>query len=274
MLYLVSTPIGNLKDITFRAIEILNSVDLIACEDTRHSLFLLNHYNIKKPLLSYHKFNLRESGLKIIENLKQGKTVALITDAGMPGISDPGKELVQLCLESKEPYTIIPGANAALSALILSGFDSALFAFCGFIPKTSKEIKSFFDKIKKMQSTLIFYCAPHSINKDLETINKFLGNRKCAAVKEITKIYESVQFINACEKIEEPKGEYVLIVEGLERADDNPLNQLTIEEHIDYYLKQNISKMEAIKLVAKDRALSKSVIYNNTIINVKKQAEE
>lgn len=265
MLYLVSTPIGNLKDITYRAVEILNSADLIACEDTRHSLILLNHYNIKKPLMSYHKFNFKESGLKIIENLKQGKTVALITDAGIPGISDPGSEMVKLCLENEEPYTIIPGANAALSALVLSGFDSSIFTFCGFIPKTNREMKIFFDKIKNIQSTLIFYCAPHGINKDLENINKFLGSRKCAVVKEITKIYENVEFLTTGGKINEPKGEYVLIVEGLKRAEENPLNMLTVEEHIDYYLKQGISKMEAIKRTALDRNANKSEIYKNTI---------
>lgn len=263
MLYLVSTPIGNLKDITFRAVEVLNSVDLIACEDTRHSLVLLNHYNIKKPLFSYHKFNFKESGKKIIEELKQGKTLALITDAGMPGISDPGSEIVRLCLENKEPYTIIPGANAALSGLILSGFDNSIFTFCGFIPKINKETKIFFGKIKNIQSTLVFYCAPHSINNDLENIHKNLGLRKCAAVKEITKIYESVQFINSDEKINEPRGEYVLIVQGAENADNNPLNLLSVEEHIDYYLKQNIPKMEAIKLTAKDRSLNKNIVYKD-----------
>lgn len=264
MLYLVSTPIGNLKDITYRAIEILNSVDIIACEDTRHSLVLLNHYNVKKPLFSYHKFNFKESGLKIIENLKSGKNVALITDAGMPGISDPGQEIVQLCLENNESYTIIPGANAALSALTLSGFNSSMFTFCGFIPKTNKEREEFFGKIINLETTLIFYCAPHGINKDLENINKALGLRKCAAVKEITKVFENVNFITTAGTIAEPRGEYVLIVEGAVKA-ENPLNKLTVKEHIDYYLKHDVSKMEAVKLVAKDRKVSKNIIYKDTL---------
>ena len=263
MLYLVSTPIGNLKDITYRAIEVLNQVDMIACEDTRHSMILLNHYSIKKPLFSYHKFNLKQSGEKIMEYLKEGKDIALISDAGTPGISDPGQDIVNLCIKNNQPYTFIPGANAATSALVMSGFDSSLFTFCGFIPENNLDRKIFFDKIKNVRTSLIFYCAPHKLNKDLENINKNLGLRSCALVKEISKIHESVHITKTDEVIAEPKGEYVVVVEGAKKS--NPLNELEIFEHVNFYTDQGYSKMDAIKAAARDRDLSKNTVYKKIL---------
>lgn len=264
MLYFVGTPIGNLKDISLRAIEVLKQVDEIACEDTRHSIGLLNAYEIKKPLVSYHKFNEREAGERLIEKLKAGKDIALITDAGMPVISDPGNILVNMLIENGLEFTVIPGASAFVSALVLSGLDSARFCFLGFMPQKSSERKEFLEKYKDLDMTLIFYSAPHDIKKDIESIYKVFGDRKAVAVKEITKLHERAEHFNLETGLtSEPKGEYVLLVEGGKQENKNL--SLTEKEHIEMYIKQGFDKKEALKMVAKERGVSKSSLYKYTI---------
>ncbi len=264
MLYLVATPIGNLKDISFRAIETLKNVDEIACEDTRHSLGLLNAYEIKKPLFSYHKFNEKEAGLKLIEKLKDGKNIALITDAGMPVISDPGNILVNMLVENELEFTVIPGACAFVSALVLSGLDSSRFCFLGFLPSKASERKEFLEKYKNLDMTLIFYSAPHDVKKDIETLYSVFGERRAVTVREITKLHESVDRFDLSNGLNhEPKGEYVLLVEGGKHENKNL--ELTEKEHIELYLSQGMDKKEALKLVAKERGVSKSSLYKYTI---------
>ena len=264
MLYLVGTPIGNLKDITLRALEVLKEVDEIACEDTRHSKTLLAHYDINKPLFSYHKFNERESGEKLIEKLKAGKNIALITDAGMPVISDPGNILVNMLVENDLEYTVIPGACAFVSALVLSGLDSSRFCFLGFLPQKATERKEFLEKYRELDATLIFYCAPHDIVKDVQTIYEVFGDRKAVAVKEITKLHEKVQRFNLKDGYTaEPKGEYVLLVEKGEKIDQNA--NLSDKELIQKYILDGLDKKEALKKVAKERGVSKSELYKYTL---------
>lgn len=264
MLYFVATPIGNLKDISYRAIEILNEVDEIACEDTRHSLTLLNHYGIKKPLFAYHKFNEKESAEKLIQKLLDGKNIAVISDAGTPVISDPGNVLITMLKERDIEYTIIPGACALISALVLSGLDASKFCFLGFLPEKQSERVAFLEKYKNLDLTLIFYCAPHNIVKDVQSIYEVFGDRVAVAVKEITKIYERAETFSLKDGYTfSPKGEYVLVVEK-GRA-NNPLLELSEEEHINAYLSQGMDKKEALKTVAKERGVSKSSLYKYTV---------
>ena len=264
MLYLVGTPIGNLKDISLRALEVLKSVDEIACEDTRHSLSLLNAYEIKKPLVSYHKFNEKESGLKLIEKLKSGKNIALITDAGMPVISDPGNILVNMLVENGLEFTVVPGACAFVSALVLSGLDSSKFAFLGFMPEKNSERAEFLERYKNLDMTLIFYSAPHDVKKDIESLYKAYGERRAVAVREITKLHETVESFNLANGLSsEPRGEYVLLVEGGKQENKNL--ELSEKEHIDLYISQGMDKKEALKKVAKERGVSKSSLYKYTL---------
>lgn len=264
MLYFVATPIGNLKDMSYRAVEVLSQVDEIACEDTRHSQVLLNHYGIKKPLVSYHKFNERESGQKIIDKLIGGKNIAVITDAGMPVISDPGNVLVNMLYENCLEYTVVPGACACVSALVLSGLNSERFCFIGFLPQKSSERKALLEKYKNLDMTLIFYCAPHDIKKDIETVYSVLGDRNAVAVKEITKMHERAERFNLKDGLPtEPKGEYVLVVEGAKENAD--FLSLTEKEHIELYLSQGMDKKDALKRVAKERGVAKSTLYKYTI---------
>ncbi len=266
MLYLVATPIGNLKDISLRALEVLKSVDEIACEDTRHSLTLLRAYEINKPLFSYHKFNERESGEKLIEKLRQGKNIALITDAGMPVVSDPGNILVKMLIENDLEYTVIPGACAFVSALALSGLDASRFCFFGFLPQKTGERKEFLEKYKNLEATLIFYSAPHDVVKDVETLYSVLGDRKAVAVKEITKLHERVERFNLKDGYQgQPKGEYVLLVEGGLVQEEN--KELSNKQLIDLYISQGLDKKEALKKVAKERNIAKSELYKLTITN-------
>ncbi len=266
MLYFVATPIGNLKDISLRALEVLKSVDEIACEDTRHSLGLLNHYDIKKPLFAYHKFNEVKTAEKIIEKLKDGKNIAVISDAGSPCISDPGNVLADLLNKEGLEYTVVPGACALINALILSGFDSSKFTFLGFLPEKNSERQELLERYKNLDSTLIFYSAPHDVKKDVESLFKGLGNRKACAVKEITKLHERVEHFNLEEGLtSEPKGEYVILVE--KGSMENPLLALSEEEHIKHYIIKGMDKKEALKTVAKERGVSKSSLYKYTIEN-------
>ena len=264
MLYFVATPIGNLKDITYRAVEVLESVDEIGCEDTRHSLSLLNHLNIKKPLFSYHKFNEKESVEKIISKLNQGKNIAIISDAGMPCISDPGNILTRELKEKGLEFTVIPGASAFTSALVLSGLDTDRFAFVGFLPEKKSYRTEVVEKYKNLDMTLIFYSAPHDVKKDILTLYQVLGDRKACAVKEITKIHERAITFNLKDGLpEEPKGEFVLIVEKPEQTSENLA--LSEKEHIEKYIKEGMDKKEALKKVAKERGVSKSSLYKYTI---------
>ena len=266
MLYFVSTPVGNLKDITLRALEVLKSVDIIACEDTRTSLKLLNHYEIKKPLVSYHKFNEKVAGEKLIEELKSGKSIAVISDAGTPVISDPGNVLCKLLIENDLEYTVIPGATAFVPALILSGMDSAKFSFIGFLPEKKKDVEQLLSKYKNIESTLIFYCAPHDIKKTVEVLGLNLGDRKAVAVKEITKLHERAIRFNLLQGYpeENPKGEFVILVEGA-TEEENPNLELSIKEHINLYVSQGMSNMDAVKLVAKERKMPKSEVYKHSL---------
>ena len=264
MLYFVATPIGNLKDITYRAVETLNSVDEIYCEDTRHSLALLNAYSIKKPLFSYHKFNEKECGEKILQKLREGKNLAVISDAGMPVISDPGNILCNLLIQNDLPFTVIPGASAFTSALVLSGFPSDTFCFIGFLPQKSKERTAVLERAKTYTATTIFYCAPHDIKKDIESIYKIFGNRRACAVKEITKIHEKTEFFNLKDGLSgETRGEYVLLVEKEEEKKES--FTLSAEEEIKELISSGIDKKEALKTVAKRRNVPKSSLYKYTI---------
>ncbi|MBQ3234628.1 MAG: 16S rRNA (cytidine(1402)-2'-O)-methyltransferase [Clostridia bacterium] len=266
MLYFVATPIGNLKDITLRALETLKEVDVIFCEDTRHSLKLLDFYDIKKPLKSYHKFNEKERVDEIVEYLNDGKNVAVISDAGTPVISDPGNVLSTALSERGVEFTVIPGATAFVPALILSGLDASCFTFVGFLPEKNKDRDALIKKVEKYTQTLIFYSAPHDVNKDLKYLGEKLGDRAVSAVKEITKIHETAYRgrLNLLQ-IDEPKGEFVIVVEG---AKGEPCSfEMTEQEHIDYYLEKGYSKKDAIKAVAEERGVSKNSLYKYTIKN-------
>ncbi len=266
MLYFVATPIGNLNDISLRALETLKSVDVIACEDTRHSIKLLNAFDIKKPLISYHKFNEKQKAEEIISLLKEGKSVAVISDAGTPVISDPGNVLTKLLSENEIEYTVIPGATAFVSALILSGLDASRFTFIGFLPEKNKDRMELLKSYKNNRETLIFYSAPHDVNGDIKSLFEAFGNRRAAAVKEITKLYETVYRFNLEGfQIDEPKGEFVLLVEGRAESEADDFNGLTEKEHIDLYIKRGLSKKEAIKTVAEIRGVSKNSLYKYTI---------
>ncbi len=265
-LYLVATPIGNLDDITLRAIKILNEVDLIAAEDTRHTLKLLNHLEIKKPLISYYKQTEKMKSDILIQKLKEGKDIAIVSDAGTPGISDPGEEMVKNAIENNIQVIPIPGACAAINAIISSGLDTTEFHFIGFLPVNKREKKEKLEKIKKINSTLIFYEAPHKLINTLETMKEILGDRKIVLAREITKIHEEFIRGNISEILEnysEPKGEFVLIVEKSQEKDENEvfLENLTLDELYKYYEKQGLDKKEIIKKIAKNKNTNKNEIY-------------
>ncbi len=266
MLYIVSTPIGNLGDITARALEMLREADIIACEDTRHSQKLLNHFDIHKPLMSCFEHNERDSSDRIIAALAEGKTVAYVTDAGTPVISDPGNTLIQKVREAGFEYTTAPGPCAAINALVLSGLDASRFTFLGFLPKVSSERKRFFEGTDRLKGTLIFYVSPHAVEKDLTLLHGVYGPRKAVLVREMTKIHESVTHFTLGEMPDDMlKGEMVLLVEGAEDVQENALCELTPEEHLRAYLQSGMEKGEAIKRVAKERGVHKSEIYKLTI---------
>ncbi len=258
-LYLVATPIGNLGDITLRALETLKLVDIIACEDTRHTLTLLNKYEIKKPLISYHKHKEQEGSQKIIELLSQGKNIALVSDAGMPCISDPGSVLVQKLIDVGVSYTIIPGANAAVCAVALTGVTGG-FTFLGFLPEKNKAKISLINEYKNVSGNLIFYSAPHDVNNYLDFLSEQLGDRIVYLVKEITKMFETVTRGNLCSlRVDNPKGEYVIVVEG-----QKVVLEMTDEEILDK-LKDRIEcgedKKTAIKNLSESINLPKKRVY-------------
>jgi len=269
-LYLVATPIGNLEDITLRAINVLKNVDLIAAEDTRHTLKLLNHLEISKPMISCHRHNENEKSNKIIEKLKEGKNIAIVSDAGTPGISDPGEEVVKEAIKENIQIIPIPGACAAINALIISGIDTNEFYFLGFLPLNKKLRKEKLNEIKNINKTIILYEAPHKILNTINDLENILENRQVVFAREITKIHE--EFIRGTikeikEKIENPKGEFVIIIEGNKNVEniENKLNSLTINEHYNYYENKGYSKKEIIKLIAKDRNVNKNEIYQKFI---------
>ena len=261
MVYFVATPIGNLKDITLRALDTLRGADVIFCEDTRHTLKLLNAYEIKKPLLSCHKFNEKEAAEKIVALSKEGKEVAIVSDAGTPVVSDPGNAVCKVLRENQVAYTVIPGACACISALVLSALDGGRFTFVGFLPEKAGEKKEVLKQFATLQTTLIFHSAPQYIDKDVKATYEVFGDRRACAVREITKIHEeSVPFMLATGLEGEKRGEYVLVVEGAQQ-EENALNALSEVEHIKAYMAQGYDKKEALKLAAKDRGVSKSTLY-------------
>lgn len=271
VLYLVATPIGNMSDISERALKVLEGVDRIAAEDTRNSGKLLSYYGIKQNYISYHEHNKAEVGPKIADMLLQGESIALITDAGMPAISDPGEDLVRICSEKGIKITCVTGACALTTALVLSGLNTRRFSFEGFLSAKSSERKNFLEKIKDDERTLIFYEAPHKLKATLDDLLSVLGDRKIALCRELTKLNEEIDRTTLSEAIElykkkEPRGEYVLVVEGNALSDAADWTSLTVDEHIDFYINTfGISKMDAIKKVAKDRGVPKGDIYKLTI---------
>ena len=275
-LYLCATPIGNLEDMTFRVIRILKEVDLIAAEDTRNSIKLLNHFEIRTPMTSFHEYNKIEKGRKLVEKLQEGKDVALITDAGTPGISDPGEELVRMCKEAGIAVTSLPGACACITALTLSGMSTRRFAFEAFLPQDKKERRRILDEVCTETRTMIFYEAPHRLVKTLRELENTLGShRRITVCRELTKKYETVysdSLGGAVRYYEEvpPKGECVLVLEGksqeeVEEEQKKGWMPLSVEEHLQIYLNQGMDKKEAMKRTAKDRGVSKRDIYQEMI---------
>jgi len=271
MLYLCATPIGNLGDMTERVISTLKEADLIACEDTRNTIKLLNHFEIKTKMTSYHEFNKYDKAEELINFMQKGMNVALVTDAGTPGISDPGEVLVKRCHESGIPVTSLPGACALINALIISGLPTRRFAFEAFLPYDKKERKEILSEIKNDTRTLIFYEAPHHLLKTLKDLYEALGDREIALCKELTKRFETVLKLRLSEAIakfeaEDPKGEFVIVIDGRKREEikleeTEKFLAMTLEEHMEIYLSQGMDKKEAMKAVAKDRGVSKRDIY-------------
>jgi len=264
-LYIVATPIGNLEDITLRALRILKEVDIIAAEDTRNTLKLLNYYEISKPLISYHRHNEDTRTQDLINKIKEGKNIAIVSDAGTPGISDPGEEAIKRAIEENIEIIPIPGACAMINGLICSGINTKEFTFLGFLPLNKKLRREKLEEIKNSEKTIIIYEAPHKLKATLEDLQKILEDRNITIARELTKIHEEFirgrieEVILKCENI---KGEFVIIIQGKEKSEqENDLNKLSIEEHFKYYEKLGYEKKEIIKLIAKDRKLSKNEVY-------------
>lgn len=271
MLYLCATPIGNLGDITYRTVEVLKDVDIIACEDTRHTLKLLNRLEINKKLISYHEHNKVSCGKVLVEELNSGKSIALVTDAGTPAISDPGEDLVKLCIENDIQVISLPGAVAAINALIISGLSTRRFAFEGFLPVGKSERASQLESISADERTLIFYEAPHRLSRTLKDLLTTLGNRKISIIKELTKIHETVYRTDLQTAIEmfqeQQKGEFVIVVEGFNREEKRLETQalaatIPVKEHIDRLIAEGLSKKDAIKQAAEERGIPKRKVYN------------
>ena len=271
-LYICPTPIGNLEDMTYRTIRILNEVDLIAAEDTRHSLKLLNHFEISKPLTSYHEHNKDSKGGYLINKLLDGENIALISDAGMPGISDPGEEIIKEAIENNIEIEVLPGATASITALVGSGLNTAKFAFEGFLDRDKKTRRAQLEEVKEESRTLIFYESPHRLKDTLKDMLKILGNRKIALNRELTKKYQEViredieTAINIFDE-KEVKGEFVLIVEGFtgEKTIENTYDDLNDREYVLKLIEEGMTKKDAIKVVCKDRKLKKDVVYKQVL---------
>ena len=274
-LFVCGTPIGNLEDITLRVIRILGEADLIAAEDTRHTIKLLNHLNIKKPMISYHEHNRFEKGPEIAARIKEGLKVCLVTDAGMPGISDPGEDLVKLCINEGIEVEAVPGVSASITALVLSGFSTSKFVFEGFLPRDGKDRKESLNYLKEETRTVIIYESPHRIKYTLKDLYDTLDDRRVAICRELTKKFEEVIRIGLKEAsvlydTKEPRGEYVIILEGrnceeLVEEKKRSWDNVTVEEHISIYINQGMNKKDAMRMAAKDRGISKRDIYKDTI---------
>lgn len=272
ILYLVATPIGNLEDMTFRAVRTLSEVDLIAAEDTRNSIRLLNHFEIKTPMTSYHEYNKIEKAYQLVAKMREGKNIALITDAGTPGISDPGEDIVRICYEEGIPVTSLPGAAACITALTMSGLPTRRFAFEAFLPKDKKEHQAVLEELKTETRTIIIYEAPHHLVRTLQELHDTLGgDRRFTICRELTKRHEEKLQMTLADslsyyEVNEPRGEYVLIIAGRSREEMKKEEQagweaLSLEEHMAHYESQGIDRKEAMKRVAKDRGVSKRDIY-------------
>lgn len=271
-LYLCATPIGNLEDITYRVLRTLKEVDLIAAEDTRNSIRLLNHFEIKTPMTSYHEYNKIEKAYQLVAKMREGKNIALITDAGTPGISDPGEDIVRICYEEGIPVTSLPGAAACITALTMSGLPTRRFAFEAFLPKDKKEHQAVLEELKTETRTIIIYEAPHHLVRTLQELHDTLGGeRRLTICRELTKRHEEKLQMTLADslsyyEVNEPRGEYVLIIAGRSREEMKKEEQagwetLSLEEHMAHYESQGIDRKEAMKRVAKDRGVSKRDIY-------------
>ena len=276
MLYLCATPIGNLEDITYRVLRTLKEVDLIAAEDTRNSIKLLNHFEIKTPMTSYHEYNKIEKAYQLVEKMRQGQNIALITDAGTPGISDPGEDIVRICYEQGIEVTSLPGAAACVTALTMSGQPTRRFAFEAFLPKDKKEHQAVLAELAEETRTIILYEAPHHLVKTLQELSEVLGaDRRLTICRELTKRHEEKMQTTLGDSLhyyeaKEPPGEYVLVIEGksraqIEREQQAEWETMSIEEHMAHYESQGIDRKEAMKLVAKDRGVSKRDIYQSLL---------
>ena len=274
-LYLCATPIGNLEDITLRVLRVLREVDLIAAEDTRNSIKLLNHFNIKTPMTSYHEYNKIEKAYQLVEKMRQGQNIALITDAGTPGISDPGEELVRICQESGIPVTSLPGPAACITALTMSGLPTRRFAFEAFLPKDKKERARILSSLEQETRTIVLYEAPHHLKKTLEELWKALGDRNITLCRELTKKYETafpttISGAIAYYEKQEPRGEFVLVIQGkdqkqLIKEQQESWEALSLEEHMQHYENQGMNRKEAMKQGAKDRGISKRDVYGKLL---------
>ena len=274
-LYLCATPIGNLEDITYRVVRTLSEVDLIGAEDTRHSLRLLNHFEIKTPMTSYHEFNKYDKAKTLVTMMKEGKNIALITDAGTPGISDPGEELVRQCFEAGIEVTSLPGPAACITALTMSGLETRRFCFEAFLPSDKKEKVRILEQLQNESRNIVLYEAPHRLLKTLKELEGYLGDRKLTICRELTKKHEEAKqytFSEAIAKYEEqePKGEYVLVIQGksfeeIAKEEAEGWEKMSVEEHLEMYIIRGIDKKEAMKKVAKDRGVSKRDIYNQLL---------
>ena len=271
-LYLCATPIGNLEDITFRVLRTLKEVDLIAAEDTRNSIRLLNHFEIKTPMTSYHEYNKIDKAYQLVAKMREGKNIALITDAGTPGISDPGEDIVRICYEEGIPVTSLPGAAACITALTMSGLPTRRFAFEAFLPRDKKEHQAVLEELKTETRTIIIYEAPHHLVRTLQELSDTLGgDRRLTICRELTKRHEEKMQTTFADslayyEVNEPRGEYVLIIAGRSREEMKKEEQagweaLSLEEHMAHYESQGIDRKEAMKRVAKDRGVSKRDIY-------------
>ena len=271
-LYLVATPIGNLEDMTYRAVRVLEEVDVIAAEDTRNSIKLLNHFEIKTPMTSYHEYNKYDKAKVLVEKMQQGQNVAVITDAGTPGISDPGEELVRQALDARLEVTPVPGACACISALISSGLSTRRFAFEAFLPYDKKDRARVLEEMKRETRTMVMYEAPHKLKKTLAELMDTLGDRHITLAREITKKHETIEPMLLSEAIaryetEDPRGEFVIVIEGLdvkklEEEKKSSFEAMTVEEHVQMYVDQGMPKKDAIKQASVDRGVPKRDVYN------------
>ena len=274
-LYLCATPIGNLDDIALRVLETLKSVDLIAAEDTRHSIKLLNHFGIHTPMTSYHEYNRVEKARYLVEKLKEGMNIALITDAGTPGISDPGEELVRQCCEAGIARTSLPGRAACITALTISGLPTRRFCFEAFLPAEKKERQRILEELKTETRTIVLYAAPHRLVRTLRELLETLGDRQAAVCRELTKKHETVLRTTLSEALsyyeaQEPKGECVIVLAGrtageLKKEEQEAWRQMSLNEHLESYLAQGLDRKEAMKLVAKDRGTGKREVYRGLL---------